>query len=124
MHDTPHALVDHEGSLSTHASVVVSLRHNPRRGVGNSEVEDLALHDESVEAVHDLLDGASVVPPVDVEDVNVIRAQLSERVVDGVEHRLDAVANECTVLARLSSLVIGGVLNMIRTINTQDRQKK
>ena len=35
------------------------------------QIQDLALHDEGMEAVHDLFDGGSVVPPVDVEEINV-----------------------------------------------------
>ena len=56
------------------------------------KVENFAGHDELVEVVHDLLDAAPVVPPVNVQKVNVRRAQLLERSLDSEVHRLGAVA--------------------------------
>lgn len=50
--------------------------------VGDTEVHDFAGLDEVVESVHHLLDRGGVVPEVDIEDVNVRRLELLERVVD------------------------------------------
>lgn len=114
IHDAPFALVDCEGGLATHASVVVGLRHNPCRGIRYSEVKHLALDDESMETIYDFLDGSGVVPPVDVKDINVVDAQLLERGVDRVYHRFEVVADKSAVLTRLSALVVGRIL-AIRT---------
>ena len=57
------------------------------------QIQDFALHDQVIQAVHDLLHATGVVPPVDVEDVDVVRAELLEGVVDGVVHRLEVVAD-------------------------------
>ena len=54
--------------------------------------------DEAVEGVHDLLDGGGVVPPVEVQDVDVGRAELLERRFDGEVQRLGVVAHELAFL--------------------------
>ena len=72
----PRALVDHKRRLPMGARIRVRLRDDPRGGVGDAEVQHLALHDELVQAVHDLLDGGGVVPPVQVQHVDVGGAQL------------------------------------------------
>ena len=74
------------------------------------KVENFAGHDELVEVVHDLLDAAPVVPPVNVQKVNVRRAQLLERVVHGVDHGLEAVADKGAVLPGVEASVFGRVL--------------
>lgn len=76
--DVPPALVDAERGLSVLDGVGVCRADDPRRTVRDAEVEDLALLDENVEAVHDLLDRGHVVPPVQVEDVDPVRLQLPE----------------------------------------------
>ena len=50
--------------------------------------------DEAVEAVHDFLDGGGEVPPVQVEDVDVVGLQLLEAVLDGDVHGFEGVADE------------------------------
>jgi len=47
--------------------------------VNTYEVEDLALLNENVKRVHDLLDRRRVVPPMHVENVNICCTQLVER---------------------------------------------
>ena len=62
----------------------VRLRDDPRGRVRHAEVQHLALHDERVQGVHHLLDARHVVPPVHVEDVDIIGTQFLERSVDRV----------------------------------------
>lgn len=54
-----------------------------------------------VQAVHDLFDAGGVIPPVDVEDVNIIRAELLERRFDGNVQRFGVVANVLRLLLKL-----------------------
>jgi hypothetical protein len=76
------------------------------------EVQDLALDNEIVKAIHHLLDASVPIPPMHVEDVNVCGAQFLEtglhtdvqrfEVVSGIVHLLRDV-----ILARL---VVAGIL--------------
>ena len=75
LHDAPRALVDDERRLACEPSVCVRLRDDPRGRVRHAEVENLALHYEVVQAIHDFLNAAGVVPPVNVQDVDVVRAK-------------------------------------------------
>ncbi|KAK5634191.1 hypothetical protein RRF57_009905 [Xylaria bambusicola] len=60
----PPALVDAERSLAVCPSISIGGTDNPRRGIGNAEVQDLALLDHNVKSIHDLLDRGCPVPPV------------------------------------------------------------
>ena len=97
----PLSLIDGERRLPAHAGVIVRLGHDPRRRIGDTEVQHETLRDEIMEAVHDFLDGAVVVPEVYVEDVDVARAKLAQGVVDGDVHRLDIVPHVCRLLRDL-----------------------
>ena len=57
------------------AGVFVCFADDPGRGVGDAEVEDFSGRDDVVEGVHDFGDGGGVVPPVDVEEVDVARLE-------------------------------------------------
>ena len=66
-----------------------------------------------MEAVHDLLDGGGVIPPVDVQDVDVVSAELLQGRLDRHDHGLGTVSGIVNFLTegfRLSTLVVGGVL--------------
>lgn len=63
----PAALVDDELAQAVVAGVLVGLGDDPGWGVGDAEVEDLALVDEGVEGLHDFFDRGGEVPPVEVE---------------------------------------------------------
>lgn len=65
-----------------------------------------------VQAVHDLFDAGGVVPPVHIEDVDVRRAQLLERIFSGEVHRFGVVPDVVGLLAYVlgSLLVISCVL--------------
>ena len=110
MHNAPHALVDHERGLSAHTSVVVRLQYNSRRSVKHIEVEDLVLHDKSVEAVQHFLNRGNVAPPMHVHDIDVVGAELLKRVLNGVVHGLEIVAYEGTVLTGSSAFVVSVLL--------------
>lgn len=76
------------------ARVVVGLDDHPRWRVRHTQVEHLAGGDQRVQAVHDLLDGGGEVPPVHVQQVDVVGAQLLQAAVDGDVHALDRVADK------------------------------
>lgn len=62
------------------ASVGVGRAHNPRGRVRNTQVQHLPLLHQDMQAVHNLLDRGSVVPPVEIQDINEIRLQLPQRI--------------------------------------------
>lgn len=84
--------------------VLTTFRDDPSGRVGDTEVENLSGLDEVVERLHDLLNGRGVVlrrntsismnglagrkthPEVNVEDVDVVRAEFLQRGVDGDVH--------------------------------------
>lgn len=51
-----------------------------------------------MQAVHELLDGRGPVPPMDVEDVDVRRAELLQASLDTEFHGLGAVAQQVRLL--------------------------
>lgn len=55
------------------------------------KVQDLALHDEVVQPIHDFLDASFPVPPMQVQNVDVCGAQLFETGFDADVHRFDVV---------------------------------
>jgi hypothetical protein len=58
------------------------------RSVRDTQVQHLALPHDIVQAVHDLLNRRGVVPPVHVEDIDVVGTKLLER---GVELRISQI---------------------------------
>lgn len=62
------------------------------------QVKHLPLQNESVQRLHQLGDGSSVVPPVDVVQVNVGRSETLKRYIDVEMQRLQAVAVEKVLL--------------------------
>ena len=73
--------------------ILVRLRHDPRRRVRDAEIEDLALVGGRVERLHDFGDRRRVVPPVDVEDVDVVGLELLQTGVQADEQGLAVVAS-------------------------------
>ena len=63
-----------------------------------------------IQTLHDLLDPGREVPPMDVQDVDVVRAQLLEGVLNRIVHRLDAVSYKTAVLPWLAALVVRRIL--------------
>ncbi len=57
------------------------------------QVKDLSLGNEVVEAIHDLFDWGFKVPPVHVENIDVIGSKLSQTLLDGDMHGLDVVSD-------------------------------
>ena len=55
------------------------MRHLAGRIGDAYEVEDLSLRHKRVQAVHDLLDARGVVPPMDVENIDIVSPQFLER---------------------------------------------
>ena len=51
------------------------------------QIQDFAIHDQDVQAVHDLLDRGMAIPPVNVKDVNIRCLQILETRINGQVHR-------------------------------------
>ena len=68
--------------------------------------------DESVEGTHDLLNAGFIIPPMNVEEIDIIRPQLLERIAYGNMERLVVVSKMQYLLFNvlISLLVIGRVL--------------
>ena len=62
------------------------------------EIEDPAGDDEVVEAVHDLLDVGRVVPVVDVQNINIVRAEALQAVLHREHEGLDVIARVVDLL--------------------------
>jgi hypothetical protein len=90
----PFSLIDGEGTQAVSTSVVISLDHNPGRCIGDSEVQHFASINQGIESMHDFLDTCGKVPPVNVEEVNVIGAELLQRAIDRDVHGLERVADK------------------------------
>ena len=77
-----------------------------------NKVQDFALHDKIVEAVDDLLDAGIVIPPVNVQNVDVVRTQLLQGRLHGDVERLHIVTREAGVLLDVLStaLEVAGIL--------------
>jgi hypothetical protein len=80
-------VLDNKLSKTVGPSILVGLSNDPSRGIRYTKVQDLSGPHNIVQGEHNLLDGRRVIPPVDVEDINVIGLQLDqggfERVLEG-----------------------------------------
>lgn len=94
----PPALIDAELAQAVVTSVLIRLGDDPGGSVGDAEVQDLALDDEVVEALHELGDARAEVPPVHVEEVDVVSLQLPEGGAHGGVQALAAITGEVCLL--------------------------
>lgn len=82
--------------------------------IDTHKIEHLALHDQLVQAPHNYLDGRHPVPPVDIQYIDVARAELAQARVDAHAHALEVVPTEvCLVRGwdlRRAAFEGGGVL--------------
>lgn len=90
----PLALVDAEGREGVIASVLVGLADDPRRSVADAEVDDFPSGDHVVQRLHELGDGGCEVPPMDIEQINVVRLQLLQACLERDLQALCVVALE------------------------------
>lgn len=66
---------------------------------GTHEVENLPLDYQVMKSVHHLLNAGRVIPPMDVENVDVVRTKLLQGRVNREGHRLQVVAGIVNLLA-------------------------
>ncbi len=120
------ALVNRERCLSSHLSVHIGLGDEPGRCIRNTldlllqyslwkrteayEVQDLSLHYQRMQAIHDLRHRGLKVPPVNVEDVDVAGPQTFEALGDGDVKNFEIISNLIGPDLRSSTLTIGRVL--------------
>ena len=74
-------------------SVLICLCHDPGWTVGNATVEDFARCLKVIEAVHYLRHRCRVIPPVKIEDVDVVRLKPFQRVFQSKLQSLDAISS-------------------------------
>lgn len=93
--------------------VFIGLADNPGWSVADAEVEHFALLDQGIEALHDFGNAGCIVPPVDVQDVDVADLQLAQARIHADAQRLQPVSAgvdvDLVVEAAVGSIV-GGVL--------------
>lgn len=77
-HGGPETLVDGELRQAVLTGVLIRFGHDPGRRVADAEVQNLARGDDAVQGLHQLGDGGGKVPPVDVEEVDVVGLELLE----------------------------------------------
>lgn len=98
----PVALVDAKLTKTVVSGILVGLGNNPSRRIRDSQVQDLTLGNEVVETLHELRDGGREVPPVHVEQVDVVRLQLLQACLHRSTHALGAIASEVGHLETVS----------------------
>lgn len=133
LEDAPRALVHRKRSLTRQTGVRVRAGDNPCRRIRDTlrisqtlrrkerrqsrswtyEIQDFSLSDEVVQTVHDLLDAGSVIPPMHIENVDVVCLEFLERRLHGDVQRLDVVPEILRLLLELGcfqTLVVRRVL--------------
>lgn len=76
------------------------------RRVRDPEVQDLATLDDLVQTLHDLLDRRGVIPPVNVEDIDIVGLELEQRAFERVLERLFVVAGVVDLDAFVSPVIL------------------
>ena len=74
------------------SGILVRLGHNPSGCIRNTQIENFALDDEVVETVHDLFDRGNVIPPMDVQNVDIGCTKVLQTFFDRKMQRFDMVA--------------------------------
>ena len=72
-------------------------------------MKDLPRDHKIMQAVHELLDARVPVVPMAVQDVDVVRAQLLQRRVDGQALRLGAISSEVHLLGDRGVVLSPGI---------------
>jgi hypothetical protein len=72
--------------------VLIRLRHNPRRRIRDAQIQHLARLNHIVQRQHNFLDTGRVLPPVNVEDIDIVSLESPQRVLQTETHGFGAVA--------------------------------
>jgi hypothetical protein len=101
-------------SKTVRPSIFVGLSNDPSRSIRYTKVQDLSRPHNVIQGEHNLLDGRRVIPPMDIEDINVIGLQLEQggfkRVLEGFLVVPSVVYLDTGEFAFLGVDVWGGVL--------------
>jgi hypothetical protein len=107
-------LLNDELSKTVRPSIFVGLSNDPSRSIRYTKVQDLSRPHNIVQGEHNLLDGRRVIPPVNIENINVIGLQLDqgglERVLEGFLVVTSVIDLDSGEFAFLGVDVWGGVL--------------
>jgi hypothetical protein len=103
---TPATLVDREWAKAVVFGVLIELRYDPCRCVGDGEIQDFSLFYEIVERVSQFLDRSCIIPwtlllrsdkgyipPMNVQDVDIVGPQFFQTVVDRDSKALGGVSS-------------------------------
>jgi hypothetical protein len=109
-------VLDDELSKTVRPGIFVGLSNDPSWSIGYTKVQDFSRPHNIVQGKHNLLDGRRVIPPVNVEDINVIGLQLEqrgfERVLEGFLVVTSIVDLDTGEFAFLGVDIWGGVLSI------------
>ena len=77
------------------------------------QIQDFALHNQVIQAIHDLLDATGVVPPMDIENIDIVSPQFLERRFKGDVQGLQVIPDIRRLLfdTVVASLVVRSILN-------------
>ena len=64
--------------------ILIRLSDDPSRSIRHTQVEDFTAPHQIVQGQHDLLNGGGVIPPVDIEEIDVIGLELDQRCLERV----------------------------------------
>ena len=85
-------MIYRELSKAMETGVVVALYNDPGGSVADAEIDDLASHYKLMQTIHKFRDGSSEVPPMKIEQIDVVSLQLFETGFDRYPQALGVVA--------------------------------
>jgi hypothetical protein len=107
-------VLNHKLSKTVRPSIFVGLSNDPSRSIRYTKVQDLSGPHDVVQGEHNLLDWRRVIPPVNIEDINVVGLQFEQggfkRVLEGFLVVPSVVYLDAGEFACLGVEVWGGVL--------------
>jgi hypothetical protein len=77
-------VLDDELGQTVRPGILIRLSNDPSWSVGHTEVQDLSTPDQIVQGEHNLLDGCRVIPPMEIQNINVIGLQLDQGSFEGM----------------------------------------
>lgn len=84
------------------------------------QVKHFPLHNQVMQSIHDFLNTCFIIPPMNIQDINIVGPELLQACVDTEVERLDVVADVVDLLLNviLSTLIVGRILSMETRVST------
>jgi hypothetical protein len=77
-------ILDNKLGQTVRPSILVGLSNDPSWSIRNTKVQDLSAPDQIVQGEHNLLDGCRIIPPMEIQNINVIGLQLDQGCFEGM----------------------------------------